>query len=148
MTRTETDLQAYVRDLEEHLQLTVFGGGVRDAEGAILLVRGALAANDRPRAVDLAAATGRLASLRPGDRDMAAASAHARGVVEQEPCALEWAARRYSAPLGRAWDTEATPFGPRQRWLATVRRMRDQGWPVLDGPARWRLGEYTVPWPA
>ena len=26
-----------------------------------------------------------------------------------------------------------TPFGPRQRWLATVRRMRDEGWPVLDG---------------
>jgi hypothetical protein len=46
--------------------------------------------------------------------------------------------------LGRAWDTEATPFGPRQRWLATVRRMRDEGWPVLDGPARWRLGECTV----
>jgi hypothetical protein len=49
--------------------------------------------------------------------------------------------------LGRAWDTEATPFGPRQRWLATVRRMRDEGWPVLDGPARWRLGELTLPWP-
>ena len=49
--------------------------------------------------------------------------------------------------LGRAWDTEATPFGPRQRWLATVRRMRDQGWPVADGPRRWRLGELTLPWP-
>jgi hypothetical protein len=49
--------------------------------------------------------------------------------------------------LGRAWETEATPFGPRQRWLATVRRMRDEGRPVLDGPARWRLGELTVPWP-
>lgn len=49
--------------------------------------------------------------------------------------------------LGRAWDTEATPFGPRQRWLATVRRLRDEGRPVLDGPARWRLGELTVPWP-
>jgi hypothetical protein len=48
------------------------------------------------------------------------------------------------AALGRAWETEATPFGPRQRWLATVRRMRDEGWPVLDGPARWRLGECTV----
>ncbi|GIF11032.1 hypothetical protein FHX34_101931 [Actinoplanes teichomyceticus] len=47
--------------------------------------------------------------------------------------------------LGRAWETEATPFGPRQRWLATVRRMRTAGWPVLDGPARWRLGELTVP---
>ncbi|WP_433827426.1 class I SAM-dependent methyltransferase [Actinoplanes sp. CA-015351] len=49
--------------------------------------------------------------------------------------------------LGRAWETEATPFGPRQRWLATVRRMRTEGWPVLDGPARWRRGELTVPWP-
>jgi hypothetical protein len=49
--------------------------------------------------------------------------------------------------LGRAWETEATPFGPRQRWLATCRRMRDEGHPVLDGPARWRLGEFTVPWP-
>ena len=49
--------------------------------------------------------------------------------------------------LGRAWETEATPFGPRQRWLATCRRMRDQGWPVLDGPARWKLGELTLPWP-
>lgn len=48
--------------------------------------------------------------------------------------------------LGRAWETEATPFGPRQRWLATVRRMRADGWPVLDGPARWRLGELTLPW--
>jgi hypothetical protein len=49
--------------------------------------------------------------------------------------------------LGRAWEAEATPFGPRQRWAATVRRMRDEGRPVLDGPARWRLGELTVPWP-
>ncbi|GIF06096.1 class I SAM-dependent methyltransferase [Actinoplanes siamensis] len=48
--------------------------------------------------------------------------------------------------LRRAWDTEATPFGPRQRWLATVRRMRAEGWPVLDGPARWRLGELSVPY--
>ncbi|GIF24262.1 hypothetical protein BJ973_007743 [Actinoplanes tereljensis] len=48
--------------------------------------------------------------------------------------------------LGRAWETEATPFGARQRWLATCRRMRDSQL-VLDGPARWRLGELTVPWP-
>ncbi|MEV0896871.1 class I SAM-dependent methyltransferase [Actinoplanes sp. NPDC049802] len=50
--------------------------------------------------------------------------------------------------LSRAWETEATPFGPRQRWLATVRRLRAEGRPVLDGPARWRLGELTLPWPA
>jgi hypothetical protein len=29
--------------------------------------------------------------------------------------------------VGRAWETEATPFGPRQRWLATCRRLRDEG---------------------
>jgi hypothetical protein len=49
--------------------------------------------------------------------------------------------------LGRAWETEATPFGPRQRWLATARRLRDEGRPVLDGPHRWRLGEISFPWP-
>ena len=49
--------------------------------------------------------------------------------------------------FGRAWESEATPFGPRQRWMAAVRRMRAEGWQVLDGPARWRRGEMTVPWP-
>ncbi|BBH64934.1 hypothetical protein ACTI_16190 [Actinoplanes sp. OR16] len=49
--------------------------------------------------------------------------------------------------LGRAWETEATPFGARQRWMSTVRRMRNDGWKVLDGPGRWRLGELTMPWP-
>jgi hypothetical protein len=49
--------------------------------------------------------------------------------------------------LGAAWDAAATPFGPRQRWLAAVGRLRDRGRPVLDGPSRWRRGELTVPWP-
>jgi len=48
--------------------------------------------------------------------------------------------------LGAAWDASATPFGPRQRWRATVEKFRAQ-WPVLPGPARWRRGELTVPWP-
>ena len=48
--------------------------------------------------------------------------------------------------LGAAWDASATPFGARQRWLGTVARFREH-WPVLDGPARWRRGELTVPWP-
>jgi hypothetical protein len=26
--------------------------------------------------------------------------------------------------------------------------MRKAGWPVQDGPARWRLGEITVGWAA
>ncbi|GAA2504716.1 class I SAM-dependent methyltransferase [Winogradskya humida] len=47
--------------------------------------------------------------------------------------------------LGAAWDASATPFGPRQRWLASVARFREL-WPVLDGVARWRRGELTVPW--
>ncbi len=49
--------------------------------------------------------------------------------------------------LGRAWESSATPFGPRQRWLATAGRLRDAGLPILDGPARWRRGELTVAWP-
>jgi len=51
------------------------------------------------------------------------------------------------AALGHAWDASATPFGPRQRWLAAVSRLHAEGRPVVDGPARWRLGELTVPWP-
>ena len=46
----------------------------------------------------------------------------------------------------RAWDAAAAPFGPRQRWLRTVAAVREAGVPVLDRPARWRLGELTVPW--
>jgi hypothetical protein len=48
--------------------------------------------------------------------------------------------------LGRAWDASATPFGPRQRWLAAVGRLREEGLPILDSPSRWRRGELTVPW--
>jgi SAM-dependent methyltransferase len=39
-------------------------------------------------------------------------------------------------------------FGPRQRWSRTVGAVRAAGWPVLDRPTRWRLGEITVPWSA
>jgi hypothetical protein len=45
----------------------------------------------------------------------------------------EW---RKAAPIG--------VFGARQRWIATVHAL---GRPTLDGPARWRLGEVTYPWP-
>ncbi|MCI2238610.1 hypothetical protein MO973_44580 [Paenibacillus sp. TRM 82003] len=48
-----------------------------------------------------------------------------------------------------AWARAAPEgtFGARQRWLATCRALR-RDWPVLDGPARWRLGELTVAWDA
>jgi hypothetical protein len=48
--------------------------------------------------------------------------------------------------LDRAWWRAAPMgvFGPRQRWIETV---RTAGIDPLDGPARWRLGEVTVPYP-
>ena len=52
--------------------------------------------------------------------------------------------------LDRGWR-EAAPyatFGPRQRWLHAVAALRDRGWPVLDRPSRWRLGEVTLAWSA
>jgi hypothetical protein len=56
----------------------------------------------------------------------------------------------YLTALDLAWERSVAlaPFGVRQRWLATVRSVRAEGWPVLDGPARWRLGELTVAWSA
>jgi hypothetical protein len=52
--------------------------------------------------------------------------------------------------LDRAWAHAAHhgSFGVRQRFLAAVGTLRDEGWPLLDGPARWRLGEVTVAWGA
>ena len=67
--RPEVDVRAYVQDLEKHLQLTLFGGGVADPEGAVLLVRGALADGDRDRAAALARQTQRLATITPEDLD-------------------------------------------------------------------------------
>jgi hypothetical protein len=50
--------------------------------------------------------------------------------------------------LDGAWRAAATlaPFGPRQRWRWAAATLRAAGWPVLDGPSRWRLGELTVAW--
>ncbi|WP_133848289.1 class I SAM-dependent methyltransferase [Labedaea rhizosphaerae] len=52
------------------------------------------------------------------------------------------------ARLDACWDTAApfAPYGPRARWVETVRLLAAQGWPVLDGRKRWRLGELTVDW--
>jgi hypothetical protein len=52
--------------------------------------------------------------------------------------------------LDEAWRATApySTFGPRQRWRRSVEAVRAAGWPVLDRPARWRLGELTVPWSA
>jgi hypothetical protein len=52
--------------------------------------------------------------------------------------------------LDKAWRDAApyATFGPRQRWIRAAAAVRDAGWPVLDRPARWRLGELTVAWSA
>ncbi|MCZ4301575.1 class I SAM-dependent methyltransferase [Microbacterium oxydans] len=52
--------------------------------------------------------------------------------------------------LDRVWDRAAplSTFGATQRFLAAVTGLRDQGWPVLGGRTRWRLGELTLPWAA
>jgi hypothetical protein len=52
--------------------------------------------------------------------------------------------------LERAWAAAApyAVFGPRQRWVRTVAAVHAAGWPVLDRPRRWALGELTVPWAA
>lgn len=52
--------------------------------------------------------------------------------------------------MDKAW-LESAPlasFGNRQRWTAMCKALLDGGWPVHDGPSRWRLGELTVSWEA
>jgi len=48
--------------------------------------------------------------------------------------------------LDAAWARSAplSAFGARQRFAAACAAVREEGWPVLDGPARWRLGEVSV----
>ncbi|HEY7175866.1 MAG TPA: class I SAM-dependent methyltransferase [Micromonosporaceae bacterium] len=56
----------------------------------------------------------------------------------------------YLAALDASWQA-ASPyaaFGTRQRWLRTVSTLRATGWPIMDRPHRWRLGEATVAWQA
>lgn len=39
-------------------------------------------------------------------------------------------------------------YGPSQRFVAAASALRESGWPVRDGRARWRLGELTLDWEA
>jgi DNA-binding CsgD family transcriptional regulator len=103
----DLDTRVYVRDLEEHLSLILFGPGrASDPQAAVLLVRGALADGDHSRAEWLAESTQRLAEAAPDDYNVAAAAAHAHALVGRDSAALEQAAGRYSAPLPRARATE------------------------------------------
>ncbi len=101
------NVHVYVRDLEEQLRQTLFGRrGSADPQAAVLLVRGALAGGDHGRAAWLARSTQGLAEGRPGDNDLAAAAAHARGLLDQDSATLDLAASTYSAPLARARASE------------------------------------------
>lgn len=48
----------------------------------------------------------------------------------------------------RAWAVAAPhgTFGARQRWIAAVEGLVEQGTPVIGDRKRWSLGEITVPW--
>lgn len=52
--------------------------------------------------------------------------------------------------LDRAWERRSAlaAYGARQRFVAMAGDLRAQGWPVLHGPGRWRLGELGVAWEA
>jgi len=49
-----------------------------------------------------------------------------------------------------AWRVHApmSVYGPSQRWIAAVATLRHEGWHVIGGPRRTRLGELTLPWEA
>ncbi|GAA0997926.1 class I SAM-dependent methyltransferase [Subtercola frigoramans] len=57
---------------------------------------------------------------------------------------------RLLVELDRAWQYNAplSVYGPRQRWVASVRSLAAAGWPVLGTVTRWKLGELTVAWSA
>ncbi len=52
--------------------------------------------------------------------------------------------------LDDAWARSAplAAYGRRQRFIATVERVRAAGWPVVGGRSRWRVGEVSVRWEA
>jgi len=52
--------------------------------------------------------------------------------------------------LDVAWASAAglSTFGPRQRWVAAVQALADDGWPLVGSTRRWRHGELTVRWAA
>ncbi len=50
--------------------------------------------------------------------------------------------------LDECWAAAAPhrSFGVRARWTTAVAMLAARGWPLSGNPARWRLGELTVPW--
>ncbi|OLF15751.1 SAM-dependent methyltransferase [Actinophytocola xanthii] len=52
--------------------------------------------------------------------------------------------------LDRCWASAAplSTFGPRARWVETIRLLKAQSWPIRDTRRRWRQGELTLDWTA
>ena len=95
---------------------------------------------DGPRSLTLAA---HLATLeQPGELAERLPKALIHHNVAGEPV------HRLLAALDHEWAVAAplAAYGRRQRWVAAVAGVKAAGWPVLHGPARWRLGEVTVAW--
>jgi DNA-binding CsgD family transcriptional regulator len=102
----DLDERTYIRELEDSLQLILFGDG-GTSTALVLLVRSALSGGDGPKAERLARAAQRLAEAKTGNEsDMAAAACHVHGLIESDPALLQRAADQYAAPLGRASATE------------------------------------------
>jgi hypothetical protein len=97
---------------------------------------------DGPRSLTLAARLSTLDSPRTLAERLPKALIH-RNVPGEPVHAL-------LSALTEAWRTSSpyAAYGCRQRWCHTVASVRAAGWPITDRPARWRLGELTVAWPA
>ncbi|MFC4030202.1 class I SAM-dependent methyltransferase [Streptomyces polygonati] len=97
---------------------------------------------DGPRTLTFAT---RLASLdRPSDLAERLPKALIHRNVPGEPV------HAFLSAFDRTWAAAAplSSLSARQRWTHAVRELRATGWPVLDGPTRWRQGEVTVTWSA
>lgn len=95
-----------------------------------------------PRTITFAA---RLGSLRtPSDLAERLPKALIHRNVPGEPV------HAFLRDFDRAWAA-AAPYGAlsaRQRWIRAAQALRTAGWPLADGPRRWRQGELTLPWSA
>jgi len=60
------------------------------------------------------------------------------------------AIHRFFGDLDRLWAVSSPlqVYSPSQRWIAVVRAMKVEGWPVRGTAREWRLGEITVDWDA
>jgi DNA-binding CsgD family transcriptional regulator len=101
----DLDERTYIRELEDSLQLILFGDG-GNATAVVLLVRSALSAGDLPKAERLASAAQHLTEATLVKSDMDAAACHVRGLIERNADLLQQAADQYAAPLACALATE------------------------------------------